>query len=98
MARRAEPALAEVTQALDAVAGTGQERFAGWLACLGARALADLAEQARARQDPAAAADAHRHRRMLTRRLTEIDSVTRSPPARPSRPAPGRNRPSGTRS
>ena len=47
-------ALSDVTQALDAIAGTGQERFAGWLFCLGARALADLAEQARARQDPAA--------------------------------------------
>ena len=55
--------MTEVTGALDAVTGTGQERFAGWLICLGARALADLAERARARQDPAAAADIHRHRR-----------------------------------
>ena len=81
---RPRPALADVTQALDAVAGTGQERFTGWLFCLGARALADLAEQARARQDPAAEADAHRHRRMLTRRLTDM---TRDPFA-PGTPMP----------
>ena len=52
-----EPALTEVMQTLDTVTGTGQERFAGWLLCLGARALGDLAERARARQDPAAAAE-----------------------------------------
>ncbi len=68
---RPQPALAEVTQALDAVAGTGQERFAGWLFCLGARALGDLAEQARARQDPAAAASVHGQHRLLSRRVTE---------------------------
>ena len=69
---RPQPALAEVAQLLDAVAGTGQERFAGPLFCLGARALADLAEQARARQDPAAAASLHQHGRLLARRLTEM--------------------------
>ena len=69
---RPELALAEVMQALAAVSGTGQERFAGWLACLGARAQADLAERARARQDPAAEADVHRHRRLLARRVTEM--------------------------
>ena len=63
-----------MTQALDAVTGTGQERFAGWLFCLGARALADLAEQARARQDPAAAASVRQHGRLLARRLTEHDA------------------------
>ncbi len=65
-------ALSDVTQALDAIAGTGQERFAGWLFCLGARALADLAEQARARQDPAAEAGVHRHRTLLARRMTAM--------------------------
>ena len=40
--------------ALDAVTGTGQERFTGWLFCLGARALADLAGQARGPSSPAA--------------------------------------------
>jgi len=69
---RPQQALADVTQALDAIAGTGQERFAGWLFCLGARALADLAEQARARQDPAAEADVHRHRTLLARRMTAM--------------------------
>ena len=54
---------------LDAVAGTGQERFTGWLFCLGARALADLAEQARARQDPAAEADVRRQHGLLSGRL-----------------------------
>ncbi len=67
---RPQPALTEVTQALDAVTGTDQERFTGWLSCLGARALADLAERARARQDPAAAAGAHRHARLLAGRVT----------------------------
>ena len=69
---RPQLALADVTQALDAITGTGQERFAGWLFCLGARALADLAEQARARQDPAAEADVHRHRTLLARRMTAM--------------------------
>ena len=69
---RLQQALADVTQALDAIAATGQERFAGWLFCLGARALADLAEQARARQDPAAEADVHRHRTLLARRMTAM--------------------------
>ena len=69
---RPQPALADVTQALDAVTGTGQERFAGWLFCQGARALADLAEQARARQDPAGEADARRHHRLLARRVTAM--------------------------
>ena len=69
---RPQPALAHVTQALDAVTGTGQERFAGWLFCLGARALADLAEQARARQDPAAEASVHRHHSLLARRVTAM--------------------------
>ena len=69
---RRQQALADVTQALDAIAATGQERFAGWLFCLGARALADLAEQARARQDPAAEADVHRHRTLLARRMTAM--------------------------
>ena len=69
---RPQSALADVTQALDAVTGTGQERFAGWLFCLGARALADLAEQARARQDPAAEAGVHRHRTLLARRVTAM--------------------------
>ena len=69
---RPQPALAEVTQALDAVSGTGQERFAGWLACLGARALADLAEQARARQDPAAAASVQQRGRLLAQQVTEL--------------------------
>jgi DNA-binding CsgD family transcriptional regulator/tetratricopeptide (TPR) repeat protein len=66
-----QSALADVTQALNAITGTGQERFAGWLFCLGARSLADLAEQARARQDPAAAAEAQRRGRQLAGRLTE---------------------------
>ena len=69
---RPNPALADVTQALCAVSGTGQERFAGWLACLGARALADLAEQARARQDPAAAARVQRRGTLLARQVTEM--------------------------
>jgi ATP/maltotriose-dependent transcriptional regulator MalT len=69
---RPQLALADVAQGLDAVTGTGEERFTGWLFCLGARALADLAEQARARQDPGAEAEAHRHRRLLTGRLTEM--------------------------
>jgi ATP/maltotriose-dependent transcriptional regulator MalT len=68
---RPQPALADVTQALDTIAGTGHERFAGRLFCLGARALADLAEQARARQDPAAA-EVQRRGRQLARRLTEM--------------------------
>lgn len=59
-------------QALDAVTGTDQERYAGWLFCLGARALADLAERARARQDPAAASSLHQHGSLLARRLTEM--------------------------
>ena len=69
---RPEPALAEVMQTLDAVTGTDQERFAGWLFCLGARALADLAERARARQDPAAAPSLHRRGRLLAGRVTEM--------------------------
>ena len=72
----AEPALADVNCALDAVTGTSQERFAGWLACLGVRALADLAAHARARQDPAAAAGIHQRRVMLEGRLAEM---TRGP-------------------
>ena len=67
-----ESALTDVTQALDAIAGTGHERFAGWLFCLGARALADLAEQARARQDPAAEAGVRQHGSLLARRLTDM--------------------------
>ena len=66
-----ESALTDVTQALDAVAGTSQERFAGQLFCLGARALADLAERARARQDPAAEASVRQHGSLLARRLTD---------------------------
>ena len=67
-----ESALISVLQMLDTIRGTGQERFAGRLFCLGARALADLAEEARARQDTAAEDDAHRHSRLLARRLTEM--------------------------
>ncbi len=67
---RPQPALAEVMQTLDAVTGTDQERFAGRLFCLGARALADLAE--RARQDPAAAASLRQHGSLLAGRLTEM--------------------------
>ena len=67
-----ESALTDVTQALEAIAGTGDERFAGWLFCLGARALADLAEQARARQDPAAEAGVRQHGSLLARRLTDM--------------------------
>ncbi len=69
---RPQSALADVMQALDAVTGTGQERFAGRLFCLGARAVADLAEQARACQDSAAEADLRQHGRLLARRLTEM--------------------------
>jgi DNA-binding CsgD family transcriptional regulator/tetratricopeptide (TPR) repeat protein len=69
---RPELALAEVTQTLDAITGTGQERFSGWLFCLGARALADLAEWARARQDPAAEASVRQDCSLLARRLTEM--------------------------
>ena len=72
MAGRPQLALSDVTQALDAIAGTGQERFAGWLFCLGGRALADLVEQARARQDPAAEAGVYRHRTLLDRRMTAM--------------------------
>ena len=81
---RPEPALAHVTQALDAIVGTGEERFAGGLFCLGARALADQAEQAWARQDPAAAADARRQHRLLAQRLA---AMTRDPFA-PAAPMP----------
>ena len=81
---RPESALADVTQALDAVTGTGQERFTGWLFCLGARALADLAGQARARQDPAEEAGVHRHRRLLARRLATM----RHGPFAPGTPMP----------
>ena len=81
---RPQPALADVTQALDTVAGTGQEQFAGRLFCLGARALADLAEQARDRQDPAAAARVRQHASLLASRLTEMT---------PHPFAPGRNMP-----
>ena len=70
--RRPQPALADVMQALDAVTGTDQERHAGWLFCLGARALADLAERARTRRDPAAASSLHQHGSLLARRLTEM--------------------------
>ena len=69
---RPERALTDVTQALDAVTGTGQERFAGWLFCRGARALADLAEQARACQDPAAQESLRQRGRLLARRLAEM--------------------------
>jgi DNA-binding CsgD family transcriptional regulator len=69
---RPQPALADVMQALDAVTGTDQERYAGWLFCLGARALAERAERARARQDPAAASSLHQHGSLLARRLTEM--------------------------
>jgi DNA-binding CsgD family transcriptional regulator/tetratricopeptide (TPR) repeat protein len=65
-----QPALTEVMYSLDIVTGTGQERFAGWLLCLGARALADLADQARALQDPAA--DVQRQARLLAGRVTEM--------------------------
>ena len=81
---RPRQALADVTQALDAVTGTGQERFTGWLFCLGARALADLAEQARARQDPAAEADVRRQHGLLAGRLA---SMTHDPFA-PATPMP----------
>ena len=66
-----ESALTDVTQALDAVVGTRQERSAGQLFCLGARALADLAEWARARQDPAAEASVRQHGSLLARRLAD---------------------------
>ena len=49
----AQSALADVIQTPGTNAGAGQEPFAGQLFCLGAHALADLAEWARARQDPA---------------------------------------------
>ncbi len=82
-------ALNEVMQALDAITGSDQERFAGWLLCLGRRALADLAEQARARQDPAATADVHRHAGLLTERVTGMahDPFTVGGPLRPTAPA-----------
>jgi hypothetical protein len=59
----AQLALADVIQTLGTNAGAGQERFAGQLFCLGAHALADLADVGAgppgsgrvgaARQDPA---------------------------------------------
>ena len=66
---RPQSALTDVMQALDAVAGTDHERFAGWVCCLGLRALADLAELARARQDPAAAADVDHRAGLLSDRV-----------------------------
>ena len=56
----AQSALADAIQTLGTNAGAGQERFVGQLFCLGAHALADLAEWARARQDPAEWARARR--------------------------------------
>jgi DNA-binding CsgD family transcriptional regulator len=79
---RPEPALAEVMLTLDAITGTGQERFAGWLFCLGARALADLAEWARARQDPAAEDGVRQDGSLLARRLTEMTHHPFAPAAR----------------
>ena len=69
---RPQPALTSVMETLDTITGTGQERFAGRLFCLGARALADLAERTRARQDPAAEESLRQHGRLLARRLTEM--------------------------
>ncbi|HMA47987.1 MAG TPA: response regulator transcription factor [Frankiaceae bacterium] len=54
------------------MAGTGQERLAGWVACLGMRAVADLAELARARQDALAVADVRRAADELTGRVTGL--------------------------
>jgi predicted ATPase/DNA-binding CsgD family transcriptional regulator len=87
--RRAEVALwlgqpqaarTHVTRALDTVAGTSQERYTGWLSCLGLRALADIADLARARQDPRALASLSRDARLLTERVTD------RPLAAPARP------------
>jgi DNA-binding CsgD family transcriptional regulator/tetratricopeptide (TPR) repeat protein len=69
---RPQTALAEAIQALDTITGTGQERFAGWLFCLGARALADLAEWAQARQDLTTVASHRQHGSLLARRLTDM--------------------------
>jgi DNA-binding CsgD family transcriptional regulator/tetratricopeptide (TPR) repeat protein len=69
---RPQPALTTVMHALDTITGNKQERFAGRLLCLGARAEADLAERARVRQDPAAVAGLHRHRSLLSTRLAEM--------------------------
>jgi DNA-binding CsgD family transcriptional regulator len=69
---RPQSALTAVMDTLDTITGTGQEQFAGRLFGQGARALADLAERAWVRQDPAAVAGLHRHRSLLSTRLAEM--------------------------
>ena len=69
---RPQSALTAVMRTLDTITGTRQEQFAVRLFGLGARALADLAERARARQDPAAVASLHQHGSLLSIRLAEM--------------------------
>ena len=66
---RPETALLTVLTMLDTITGTGQDRFAGRLLCLGARALA---EQAQARQDPAVRQGLRQQGSLLARRLAEM--------------------------
>ena len=86
---RPEEALAEVELALDAVTGTGQERLASWVACLGMRALADVAELAWARRDPTAAAEVRAAAVELTERVTGLahDPFAVENPLRATAPA-----------
>ncbi|MGB8381633.1 MAG: AAA family ATPase [Dermatophilaceae bacterium] len=67
---RPRAAMHEATQVLDTIADSDHEQFAGWLLCLGMRALADVAELGRARQDPTVTEDARRHALQLTDRLS----------------------------
>jgi DNA-binding CsgD family transcriptional regulator len=82
-------AVAEVGLVLDAVAGTAQGRLAGWVACLGMRGLADVAELAWARRDPTAAAEVRRAGDELTERLTGLadDPFAAENPLRATAPA-----------
>ena len=86
---RPDEAVAEVGLVLDAVAGTGQERLAGWVACQGMRAIADVAELAWARRDPTAAAEVRGAADALIERVTGLaqDPFAAENPLRATAPA-----------
>ena len=79
--RRPQAALAEALRGLDAVTGTWHARFAGELACLGARSIGDLVDRAGARHDNAALEASHRQARLLSDRVSGLahDPFTPAP-------------------
>ena len=86
---RPQEAVTEVRLVLDAVAGTGQEWLAGRVACLGMRAIADMAELAWARRDLSAAAAVRGSADELIGRVTGLahDPFDAQNPLRATAPA-----------